>query len=131
MSSEVEYNFLSCTCGCKFEVKAYIQRGFKDNEEINCPKCNEYVTTIRADMGYDTRILSEEGLFEIEVETRINRAAVNHIEGQSCVFCHEDTTSFIMPIKDSKADSIACCRTCFESSDFNNEDNLHVSIEED
>lgn len=50
---------LTCKCGCHFEVRVIIVPGYADWEDINCPKCGEVVTHMRADMGYTTRILPE------------------------------------------------------------------------
>jgi|GEM_PF-3712909 hypothetical protein len=129
MSREVEYSYLKCECGCNFEVKAFIQRGFKDNEDINCPKCNEFVATVRADMGYDTRILSEEDQLNMKIENKINHVAFKHVEGLPCVVCQKKTTSFVLSLKDLDKDSVPCCKSCCAESAYNNEDSLLVQIE--
>ncbi|ANY68763.1 hypothetical protein BBD42_21555 [Paenibacillus sp. BIHB 4019] len=131
MNSEVEYSLLTCDCGCNFEVKAFILPGFKDNEDINCPSCNQYVNTIRADNGYETRILSEEEMFDILVSIKLRQAEFKHIDGIPCILCQSTTTSFILSLEDMDADSIACCESCYESSDFNNEKNRFFVLEEE
>ncbi|MEK4209027.1 hypothetical protein [Paenibacillus odorifer] len=131
MSREVEYNYLKCDCGCYFEVQAFILRGFKDNEDISCPKCNKFVATIRADVGYETKILSEEELLDIHVNQKIDLAVFRHSEGINCVLCHSNTTSFVLSLEEIDADSIACCESCYESNDIKNENNRLFILEED
>lgn len=51
---EYEYYGLTCgKCGHEFTVRANIERGFSDHEDVDCPKCGEFVANIRADMGYE------------------------------------------------------------------------------
>lgn len=51
---EIRFYELNCPhCDHQFGVKAFIQPGFSDHEDIDCPKCKTHVTNIRADMGYE------------------------------------------------------------------------------
>lgn len=61
---EYEYDILTCPeCGATVTVKATIERGFSDHEEINCPLCKTFITEIRADMGYEIiKVLNKNGI---------------------------------------------------------------------
>jgi predicted Zn finger-like uncharacterized protein len=54
MDQEYIYSEITCPhCDHVFTIKATIMRGFKDSEEVHCPKCKEFITKTRADMGYE------------------------------------------------------------------------------
>lgn len=61
-AGNTEYYTVECEkCQCVFKFEAYMNPGFSDHEQINCPCCNENLGEIRADNGISTMKIVKKG----------------------------------------------------------------------